>query len=230
MAKKYSEYKDPDKFKEYGERHVRAIDIAINQFSRVNELLLGFTAVFLGFLLVERKDSLCNKLFYCCELNWEYATLLLSLIFSVISIIYGIALIINRLIDYRITRQITQVRKRYYKDFEEGLYTPKITKKIYFPLLTLLHYFLIDKPEKKFIEESEIKDWKTNKELINRFQELRNVMFILSKNSWRLISRQIIFFSLSFLVFGVNLTISVTNCKNEESTNPSRSNCDCIDR
>ena len=86
------------------ERFARWQQLTIKQLSFTNNLFIGFTLGLLSFLLSQ--TSLIIS-----PLCWEIIFYLSSLIVLCISLIIGIILVINRLIDFRETTQLIYYRK-----------------------------------------------------------------------------------------------------------------------
>jgi hypothetical protein len=171
-------------------------DISISQMSNANNVILGFATGFIIFCLDK-----CEK----NPFNWDLAFsfkqlfLVLCLISLLFSILYGMAVLICRLYDFRITRHIALTRLRDetledYTEFKNANMCDRIAS---------LKRVLFEKI--KFIPATDSRKNKTNK---NDFNNLRELCVFLGDASWTWMKFQFFYFVLGcfFFVFYFLLT------------------------
>ncbi|GLU55114.1 hypothetical protein [Dyadobacter frigoris] len=90
--------------KEYDERYKNWSAKALEQLGFTNNLIITLSVAFLGFLFTIDNAKCNNKCFY-----------ITIIIVCCISILFGILAMISRLYDFKITRNITLIRKIYFK-------------------------------------------------------------------------------------------------------------------
>jgi len=203
------------KQKDYNDRIARANDISLNQFGKVNEVLLAIAIAFIGFLFTnkEYKSIIDNNkiLSRFCDINF---TLLIICMLSVsFSIVTGLLLIINRLHDYRITRRVILIRKWYFEfkndkknndssDIKIGLLPRQVNSKTY--LILALYYpvkfVFCNYTQEYFLSHDDIKT-KNDKEIIGTFEKLLQLLSQISQGSWRLLNVQIGTLILAFISY-----------------------------
>lgn len=100
-----------DKLEEYKLSQAEWRNISGNQLSNANNLLITFSSALLVFIL---GDSKCNKIIlnYSYEFNFDIFSYWLSILLLSFSIFFGFCVLISRLYDARISRQIVLTRYR----------------------------------------------------------------------------------------------------------------------
>ena len=172
-------------------------DIAVTQLSNANNVILGFATGFILFCVDK-----CEK----NPLNWDFAFsfkqlfLVLCLISLLFSILYGMAVLICRLYDFRLTRHIAFTRlrdetlKEDYNEFKNANMCDRFAslKRVLFKKI-------------KFIPATDSRNNKTNK---IDFNDLRELCFFLGDASWTWMKFQFFYFVLGcfFFVFYFLLT------------------------
>lgn len=99
--------------------------IAINQLSFANNLLLTLAVGFLT-LGIDRKDFETLSFSAHSSFSWSKLSLILMLVFFIISIIGGVFVMFSRLYDFRITRYILSIRIRIQHKYKVDLGYPTL--------------------------------------------------------------------------------------------------------
>ncbi|MBX6362118.1 MAG: hypothetical protein IRZ03_18850 [Acidobacterium ailaaui] len=94
---------------EYRERNARWTDRTLSQLSYYNNLLLSLGIGFLAFAY--KMARLENISFSYKDIDWSLTMYVISLIMTTLSVLLGFIIALNRLYDFRITRQVNQVRQ-----------------------------------------------------------------------------------------------------------------------
>jgi vacuolar-type H+-ATPase subunit I/STV1 len=100
-----------EKEKEYSERAKDWKNILVNQISFTNNLISTLAAGYLLYLI----DKLPNgdiKLVILNKIDWRISLYMVTVILVLISIMIGTLILLSRLYDFRITRNIALTRKR----------------------------------------------------------------------------------------------------------------------
>ena len=184
---------------EYKERHRYWSTIAINQLSFTNNFLLTISTGMLAFCF-EKFDKrysnihccLCNK----CAINGALTWSVLSLICLLVAIIFGIIVMISRLYDNRITRHITWVRLKAFRQNKRKLSDKRneelnCCKKA---ILFLRILFCGIKLNKDQVIDSD-------------FDEDRKIAFNLGQISWSFIRLQAIAFLFASILYILSLLL-----------------------
>ncbi|AIN75176.1 hypothetical protein O8E88_002296 [Flavobacterium psychrophilum] len=190
-----------NKEKDFEQLHSDWRNISINQLSFTNNLILTFSSGFFIYIFSDKKipDFHINT-----NENFVYTKFAFAfcIIFLLLSIIYGIAILFTRLYDFRITRNILFARSRTnnqleYIDFSEFTFNERVSAlwKILFKKLP----FLTREDAKKSIND---------KEFIKKFEELLKLSKILGTSSWLWTKFQILHLSLSFILYLIFLFLN----------------------
>ncbi|MEI9933986.1 MAG: hypothetical protein WDM71_03875 [Ferruginibacter sp.] len=187
--------------KEYQDREVRWTDKSLSQLSFFNNLLLTLSVGFLSFAYKE--FSFSELRFNIKSPNWSLTFIAFSILFALFSIIVGLLVAINRLYDFRLTRQINQIRHRMVEHSKEKMSESSPMKFDYLRRLILPFQVMINMPTITMKECKEFHSSSTDKkqEIKCRFKELRNIAHNLGLNSWRKTNFQILYFALSVLLY-----------------------------
>lgn len=95
---------------EYHQRNVRWTDKTLVQLSYFNNLVLTLS---IGFISFSYRSLLNKDLKISFEnIDWSYTLMSFSLVFMFFASYKGLIVSLNRLMDFRITRQIVQIRQR----------------------------------------------------------------------------------------------------------------------
>lgn len=143
---------------------------------------------------------------------WRSILFLMSTLFIILSIFYGLLTALSRLYDFRITRNTTLTRQRFYKwavkkkmqnktlsdcDFEKPNYCQRSQNII---RLLFCKLPLIKKKEVEFLKKDII--------LYLKFKDLRRLSSDLGFMSWRYLRLQVALLFLSLLLFVIQLFLN----------------------
>ena len=180
--------------KNFEQLHSDWRNITISQLSFTNNLILTFSS---GFFIYIFSDKKLPKFNINPTENFELPKIIFAfcIIFLILSLIYGIAVLFTRLYDFRITRNLVFARSRTnnqleYIDFGDFTFKERISAlcKILFKKLP----FLTRKDAKKGINDLEF---------LKKFEELLKMSKILGTSSWLWTKFQILYLSLSFTFY-----------------------------
>lgn len=189
-----------DKVNSYKKRVSEWRDFSISQLSFTNEILVGISIAFTAFI-VSKFDKIKIHLDPKCTFDWGTLTISIALLFSFISLLFGISVILTRLYDFRISRQLAQTRKRYYEyhlktlpdsDFEEFNFCHQF--KAFIRIIGNKIYVF---------KKEELKDVENEADIKKNFNDMRKLSKILGDTSWTWTKYQIILllFSLMFFIW-----------------------------
>ncbi len=199
----------------YIERHRHWQDQAINQLSAANNFMLTISIGLLAFcfdknVFFNMRFCLCS-----CKIDWSLTLHFFALIFLTIAIIYGMTVLVTRLYDFRITRNISLTRQRFYTENEKRI-TPENPKAAVLPATEFPYpslrkriyaIFKVIFIEIDLLTKTESLEVKTNEHTLNKFNSLREFSFTLGTISWRFPRFQALFFGLATLFYVFSLWI-----------------------
>jgi hypothetical protein len=204
-----------DKETNYFERHRYWQDQTINQLSTANNFMLTISIGLLAFCF---DKPVFMKIRFCvcsCKIDWSLTLHFFALIFLTLAIMYGMTVLVTRLYDFRITRNIVLTRQRFYTENEKRITTenpnaailsaseftyPSFSKRI--SAIFKVIFIEID-----LLTKSESLELKTNEHILNKFNSLRELSFTLGTISWRFPRFQALFFALATLLYMLSLWI-----------------------
>ena len=204
-----------DKEINYIERHRHWQDQAINQLSSANNFMLTISIGLLAFCF---DKSVFSKMKFClcsCKIDWSLTLHFFALLFLTISIMYGMAVLVTRLYDFRITRNISLTRQRFYTENEKRITDENPNATVLpateFPYPSFRKrmnaIFKVIFIEIDLLTKTESLEVKTNEHTLNKFNSLREFSFTLGTISWRFPRFQALFFGLATLLYVLSLWI-----------------------
>ena len=185
--------------KEYHDRNVRWATESLKQLSFYNNLLLTISVGFFSFSF-KPNDNLAGLRVSCVNIDWSFTFLVSSLMLVTLSILTGLFLVINRLQDFRLTRQINQIRQRAFEHSQVKLdeRTPNEFSFWRRVGLAFQNYPAITIEDCKNYKNAT----QSEKDRINfNFRELRNIAHNLGLKTWRQTKWQTILFGLSIVAY-----------------------------
>jgi len=193
---------------EYHQRNVRWTDKALAQLSYFNNLMLTLSV---GFISFSYKILEIQKLIFSIKnIDLSSTFMILSLIAMFLSTVKGIVISLNRLMDFRITRQVVQIRQRMLEHADRKMdeSTPK-------KMPWCERQMLIKKLYKQYYPEISIEDCKYYKEkntsekkrIDGDFEELRKISHNLGINTWKGTYCMVIFFGLSLFFYLLSILV-----------------------
>lgn len=169
-------YKNPEKLKEYKQRHKEWRDISVTQLSNVNNILITLST---GLLALGINPNTKKYGFSCAEK--------ISFILLVFSICYGIAVLFSRLYDFRISRHLALTRQRFYDKFAKTFSDKEMDKEDKYTCCDRL------KSLKKFDRIKITKERQVD-DIRKKFYELKERSDILGEATWIWTKYQVLFF------------------------------------
>jgi hypothetical protein len=202
-----------EKEKNYIERHRHWQDQTINQLSVANNFLLTIST---GLLAFSFDKVAFSKLDFClcfCKIEKSLTFYSFSLLFLLLAIACGIIVLISRLYDFRITRNITLTRQRFYQKNEEKIassdsniaflpFTDFSYPNFWQRIDTLWKVIFI---KISFLTKDEINNLKTDNNLLKKFNSLREFSYKLGVISWKLTKMQALYFLIGTILYGLSL-------------------------
>ena len=204
-----------DKETNYIERHRHWQDQAINQLSTANNFMLTISIGLLAFCF---DKTVFSKMKFCvcsCKIDWSLTLHFFALLFLTIAIIYGMAVLVTRLYDFRITRNISLTRQRFYTENEKRISDDNPNAAVLpateFPYPSFRKrvnaIFKVVFIEIDLLTKAESLEVKSNEHTLNKFNSLREFSFILGTISWRLPRFQALYFGLATVLYVLSLLI-----------------------
>jgi len=201
-----------DEFKNYNERHRNWQDKAIEQLSIANNFLLTIST---GLLAFSFKKEILSGIRFCfcnCDIDKSLTFYAFSQFFIILSLFTGIIVLISRLYDFRLSRHITLVRQRFYKQNKDKITDenknaavlphddfeyPNFTQRI----LAILNVIFC---KIYFLNKAEMQSEKKNfpKE---KFRKIRELSFRLGTISWKWTKLQGLYFLIGIILYGLYL-------------------------
>lgn len=191
----------------YRERHRFWAGQTLTQFGNSNNFFIVIGFAIIGFLIKELNQF--DKIEFISsweKINPKVTFLIISLIFTFLSLISGILTMLSRLYDLRLTRHINTIRIKLYSkkyNFDNNLPNEYIDIKnnSKFPgfQIKLFKFFLGSiLYNDYFLSEKDI-EIKSNRD--ERFSELRERAVMLGRFSWISFKWQILWILLSIIIF-----------------------------
>lgn len=207
--------------KSYLERENRWTNKTLEQLSFISNLLLTLSV---GFLSFSYEKKVLNSISSTCnfkEIDWPLTFTIISVILISIAILTGLIVAINRLFDFRLTRNINQIRRRIYKHANQTRLDETSPEKFNLFQQIILPYQILfgirisikDNTttfKAKYCElQISIENCKgylnSNEEIKTKlrrdFRALRNIAHNLGLNTWNMTFAQIILFAVSIICY-----------------------------
>jgi hypothetical protein len=184
--------KDPEKLKEYKQRHSEWRDIAVNQFSTVNNILITISIGLFALCFKENKLYIYDN--YIIPIY--IANILLGF-----SILFGIMVLFSRLYDARISRHIALSRQRIYKKRGILIKEKDFDDSKFCKMLRNLKHILFRKITFIKIENIDDVNLQDNKLINDYFHPLQEQTHILGQTSWIFTKIQVFLFICSGIVY-----------------------------
>jgi len=197
-----------DSLNDYKSRQKEWRDITVNQLSITNNLLttlvLGYTGLIFDKTVIQNATFFFNS-----KIDWNLTFYFISLNLIIISLLFGIAVMLTRLYDFRISRQLAFVRLRIYKSHKKTLkgYDADFSEPHFMEMLKSLYRIIFI--NLNFTTLKEIKNFKRNSEkVIDKFESLQKLSRNLGSASWRWTKLQLAFTAFSILTYIIYLITS----------------------
>ncbi len=186
------EEKQKQKLKEYSEKYKFWTEKTLMQFGYSINLFTTIGITFLTYLISIKSKHYHYGLEDC---------FIFSVIFTFLSVAYGLISVISRLYDFRLTRNITLSRKRYYREYQANPNSEMLDRSDKFRCV-FLQVFKTVFQKTNFIEKHE----ENNKENFEqKFKNLQLESKILGDCSWKAHKIQIVFFLVGILFYAITI-------------------------
>jgi len=188
---------------------------AISQLTLTNQFLTGISLAFLAFCFDQFNFKYFNLVESYKEINWSITCQALSVGFIMLSVILGIVVIFVRLIDFRITRNISLTKDRITSTYAENTKKGSSRKGEIFDLefpkpkaikMFEVVFFVIFR-QIEMIKRKEIRTCIDIRKLNKRVNKLRWISFILGNISWKIPSLQLLMILVSLVCFVISLKL-----------------------
>ncbi|MFN6380661.1 MAG: hypothetical protein ACK4WD_15385 [Flavobacteriales bacterium] len=189
---------------------------AISHLTLTNQFLTGISLAFLAFCFNEFNFKECNLTYSVEGINWSITLQALSMCFILISVILGIVVIFVRLIDFRITRNVSLSKARIRQElikkklrrkesqineyFDVEFETPKLRERVDLIFLILFNKY-------KLISREETKERFNDPAFYEKINDLRALSFGLGTISWKIPNRQLLMIVMSVIFYVTSLVI-----------------------
>lgn len=187
---------ESSKLYELKERENRWHEISMNQLSFYNNLLIVLGTGFLAFVVKEFKPL--NTYPTLSEMQWYPTMISISIILMAFGIFFGLSCGFNRLVDFRYTHRVNNLKRKLYKknqiNYGIGNYENKIKWSIY--------YWIKDAD---FFNASDIEYNNEANDVKNKIDGCSKLINQLGKFTRNLLRIQIVFFLFSILTFVFSL-------------------------
>lgn len=196
-----------DKLKEYKERHNRWTETSITQLSIVNNLFITIACGLLAFCF-SKKTFKNIQIDAGSPVDWTKTLYFSSILILALSILFGFAVLLSRLYDFRITRHILWVRIKYSNNKCDN--TTKLPDhksqdcNMCDRLSTLFKVIFIKIP---FINKENIINCTKHLDMKKDFVVLLRMTDVLGNATWRWTKIQILLFCLSVILYTFHLLI-----------------------
>lgn len=150
-----------------------------------------------------------------CEIDWALTLNFASLLFLMIAVLYGLAVLVSRLFDFRITRNIALARQRFYEQNKDSVANDNSKSAslpdFEFPYPTLMErsraLLLVVFSEIQLLTKDNALKIREDELLRCKFNELRKLSFILGTISWRLPRYQAIYLGVATILYVLSLWV-----------------------
>lgn len=194
---------------EYHQRNVRWTDKTLTQLSYFNNLMLTLSV---GFISFSYKILITHKLVFSFKnIDWSITLMAFSLIIMFLSAYKGLVISLNRLMDFKITRQVVQIRQRMLEhadkkmDESTPLIMPWCERQKLIRKLFKLNYPKISIEDCKNYKEMS----KSKKDKIDTdFKELRKISHNLGINSLKGTYCMVKLFGCSILLYILSIMVN----------------------
>jgi hypothetical protein len=184
-----------DTLEEYKQRHKDWRDISTKQLSLANNILITISA---GYLALIFDKAELKKVYFDFDHEIEFALLFycLTMTLIILSIIIGVAIMLNRLYDFRISRHLALTRKRIYVVYGEKI--PASSTGAISLQETIAEQFKTLFIKIDFITTEDVDGYKGNKSIFeSKFSALRRKSKVLGTLTHKLTKLQIALLLLS---------------------------------
>jgi len=169
---------------EYRERNFRWTDKTLSQLSFYNNFILSLS---IGFITLAYEMERIDNVTFSNNPDCSLTIYVISIVMITISIILGIIVCLKRLYDFRVTKQINQIRQRALEHSDKKLDEKTPDKYHWAKRKKMFLQIIFEKYPKITIENcKELKhaNEEKKKQFDNDFRELRNISYNLGLETW----------------------------------------------
>ena len=188
---------------EYRERNIRWTDRTLSQLSFYNNLLLTLSIGFLSFAYkMERIEDI--NISFKNNIDWSLTLYVISITMTTFSILLGLVISLSRLYDFRLTRQVNQIRQRAWEHSDKKL-DEKTPDKFSWRkrAKVIIQCLLEDYPKITMEQCKKLKDADDErlKKFNDNFRMLRNMSHNLGIATWSQTKLQTVIFAFAIISF-----------------------------
>lgn len=184
---------------QYRQRQKDWAERAVTQMSAANNLLLTLSSGMLAFCF--DKEVFKTIHFKSSEeIDWTMCFYVSSITLMVISIAYGVAVLLARLYDFRISRHLALTRQRIFeKHSGKKLPATDLGESVFKERFGILYIILFS--NLPFITRTAIDQYNATSGLETNFDRLRKISSVLGSSSWIWTKFQVAGFFISVLLY-----------------------------
>jgi len=190
----------------YEYRHRFWTDTSLTQLSTTNNLLLTVSTGFLAFCFDKQsiKSIITDS---TLSYNWSLFYYFSALSLIALSITLGIGVLFCRLYDFRISRNLSLTRKRYFKKHSKEIIIDKNDEGINMchRLKSLYSVIFCEFP---YIKESYINDNLKEQNLIDDVKKLKRLSKVLGSATWRWTKIQVLLFFSAIISYVLHFLVA----------------------
>lgn len=183
---------------DYKQRQKDWAERSVTQLSNANNILITISAGLLAFCF-EKNTFRSLYLSLDAKVDWALFFYVLSILLLVISIAYGLSVLLSRLYDFRISRHLALTRQRVFKLHSLSLPADDLGPVIFVDRITIIfQIFFVRLP---FITKTELVSYSQGGQTEINFNSLRKYSNVLGTCSWIWTKFQILCFVLSIIFY-----------------------------
>ncbi len=187
---------DKNKANALKERGNRWHEISMNQLSFYNNLLIVLGTGFVAFVVKELKPL--KTYFTLSEIQLQPTSISFSINFMVISVVFGLSCGFNRLVDFRYTHRVNNLRRKLYDKNPASYGKGNFEKKLNWSI----RYWFIDAD---FFNANDTEYEGNAKEVKDKIDGCSKLIEQLGKFTRNLLRIQILFFMLCIIAFVISI-------------------------
>ena len=195
-----------ENFQVYEDRHRFWTDTSLTQLSKTNNLLLTVSTGFLAFCFDKQtiKSIIINS---TLSYNWPLFYYFSALTLIALSITLGIGILFCRLYGFRISRNLSLTRKRYFKKYSVEIIIEKNEESIniFHRLKSLYSVIFCEFP---YINEGWINDNSKEENLIDDVKKLKRLSKVLGSATWIWTKTQVLLFFTAIISYVLHFLVA----------------------
>lgn len=196
-----------ENIEDYKSRHIRWQDYALTQLGYTNNIIITIAIAFFAYSI---DKTYLSKFSFHGEFDLKMFFYVFSILFILLSIIFGALTSLSRLYDFKITRNIALTRQRFCnhcKDNHKSLPGYDFPRPCFCSLFCSLTRILFCHIE--LMTTNDIKTLLETSALTEKYNRLRKLSHILGILTWKLIKLQFLCLILSFVFYFLSFLFQV---------------------